>query len=117
MSAVATRPRVRRGLWIAGLAVVLLSVGLIAHFVISGALAGFPIEMISRGRSWCFIGGYLALGYVGLVLLGLARPRVRPAASEPINPIPSTRDLSRTVAEPEADGTNSKTDVADDDEV
>lgn len=95
------RPRARRGLLIAGLVVVLLAAAGIVHFVVSGARAGFPLEMISRGRSWIFIGSHALLGLVGLILLGLARPRFKPATPEPINPVSSTRDLSRTVPEPE----------------
>lgn len=129
MADTGARPRVRRGLLIAGLVVVLLAVGGIVHFVVSGARAGFPLEMIFRSRSWIFIGGHALLGLVGLILLGLARPRFKPAAREPINPIPSTRDLSSVQPEPEDDGpaslpvgasqgsTSLKTDADDNDEV
>jgi hypothetical protein len=89
-------PKVRRGLWIAGLVVVLIALAGAAHFVVSGAVAGFPIEMISRGRSWIFIAGYLVVGYVGLLLLGLARPRFEPGAPQPLEPVDSTRLVSNS---------------------
>jgi len=123
MSETAARPRVRRGLWIAGLVLAVLALGGVAHFVVSGAMAGFPITMISQGRSWFFIGGYLVVGYVGLLLLGLARPRAKREKAGPVEPVDSTRAVSENVDEvppkplAEADGTTANSDDVVDDEV
>lgn len=104
----AQAPRVRRGLLIAGLAVVLLAAAGIVHFVVSGARADFPIQMITKGRSWLFIGGHALLGLVGLILLGLARPRARSGAPRPLEPAPPTSS---------SDAPEDKTDEEVDDEV
>jgi hypothetical protein len=81
------------------LAVVVLAFAVVVHFVVSGAVAGFPIEVISKGRSWIFLGGYLVAGYVGLILLGLARRRFEPGDARPLEPVASTRVVSKNVDE------------------
>ena len=66
--------KLRRLPLIAGLLCIVLATAGIYHFVISGARAGFPPQMISASWNWIFIGGHGLLGLVGLVLLGFIRP-------------------------------------------
>jgi len=107
------KPKVRRGLLIAGLVLVVLALGIMAHFTISAGRAGFPVEMIARGRNWLFIGGHAFAGLVGLILLGLSRPRFKPGKFQTIEAVASTRVVSKVSHEPEPEPESEGPDLDD----
>ncbi|MCP4601917.1 MAG: hypothetical protein GY847_15620 [Proteobacteria bacterium] len=59
-------------LFVIGLALIILSVVSISHFVISAAMAGFPDAVLGVAYNWIFIACHAALGAGGLILTGYA---------------------------------------------